>query len=64
MSSSSWEVEASHFAERFQLFTPARVPLALTTLILVGVIVPERILFSRKAARGEPTPIELLETTS
>ena len=46
------------------LFTPALVPLALTVLILVGVIVSERILFSRKAARGEATPIELLEATS
>ena len=46
------------------LFTPALVPLALTVLILVGVIVSERIVFSRKAARGEATPIELLEATS
>jgi hypothetical protein len=42
---------------------PALVLAALLVAMFVTVIVSERIAFLRRAARGEPTPMERLDAT-
>jgi low temperature requirement protein LtrA len=45
-------------------FVPALVVAALLVAVLVGVIVAEQVAAARRAARGEPSPLERLEASA